>query len=258
MKKKSLKSILSSVFSAIMVILLILGFTGKLDNVASNVGYGKDDKESTITTYGDVIEVSGEGDDATVLPTSKLSENTWIYEEETYIKCLNINTEEQEYGYVYIEGFVIDYAGNLLEEHSFDKTFYVEEVSYLSEDETMEIYFEYMQVTDYETGFYDGYYYLNKEVTELVTEEEIKAFFRDTDNIGEEIGIVLYYSGDALTYHTFYAANVDGFFSVDTNKQSTILFSGDLVYVEGIYKGLDDLGNPYLELTQFSLMEPVE
>ena len=42
------------------------------------------------------------------------------------------------------------------------------------------------------------------------------------------------------------------------NATESILFNGDLVYVEGIYKGLDDLGNPYLELTQFSLMEPVE
>lgn len=85
--------------------------------------------------------------------------STWYYEEETVIKYININVDDA-CGVAYVEGFVTDYSGNPLSEYHFEKMCYIEDYGFAAEDQSMDIYTDYMQITDYEDGFYDGYYAL--------------------------------------------------------------------------------------------------
>lgn len=191
--------------------------------------------------------------------------STWEYivDDRTTIFA---NVVYNEDGSATVQGFA--YTDNeLAEEYLIDKTLYSEDgIYYTTEDGNFDMsvaYSDSVEFVDWENGLFDGTFSLvadentddTGEVRQIVTEEEIKDFFRDTNNVGETIGIVLQYSGDYYGYHTFNAENVTGLFQIDTTTQSTILFSGDLVYVEGVYKGFSDLGNPYLELTYFALMD---
>ena len=186
----------------------------------------------------------------------KIDENTTVF----------ANVSYNEDGSATVQGFA--YNGNeLAEEYLLEKTLYTEDGCFYSTEDGMldmiSMYEGELEFVDYENGLFEGAFSLVAdentddldEVRQIVTEDEIKDFFRDTNNIGQTIGIVLVYSGDFYGYHTFNAANVYGLFQVDTSTQSTILFNGDLVYVEGVYKGFSDLGNPYLELSYFTLMD---
>ena len=277
--QKKVKSILSSLGSLVAVIFLILGFTGKLDGVGSELGYGKDDKESVIIENGNDAEeedgekiVIKENDIATskdIPIVSGLTEDTWVREEDSVVKYVNISFNG-ETGTITVECFAADYSGAVLDEYNLTKELIVEETDewtmYFAEDGSMDINADYCEITDYETGFYDGYYswygelLVNEEYTPEIIEvsaEEAKEFFRDVDNMGKEISIVLEYHWDSGTYHTW-SVYGDSDLGIYTNQQSSVLlFSNDIIYVTGIYKGIDEtFGNfPYIELTSLEIIQ---
>lgn len=178
----------------------------------------------------------------------KINENTTVF----------ANVSYNEDGSATVQGFA--YNGNeLAEEYLLEKTLYTEDgCFYSTEDGLLDMISMYegeLEFVDYENGLFEGAFSLvadentdgSDEVEEIFTVEDAKDFFRDTNNVGTTVGTILVYNEDSLEFHKFYLSG--SHFIIDTTKQSTILFSGDEVYVEGVYKGIDWLGNPYLELT---------
>lgn len=178
----------------------------------------------------------------------KMNENTTVFANVIY----------NEDGSATVQGFAYD-GNELAEEYLLEKTLYTEDGCFYSTEDGMldmiSMYEGELEFVDYENGLFEGAFSLvadenidgSNEVVELFEEDEIKEFFRDTNNIGTTVGMILVYEGDLWRYHSFHASGT--YFVVDTSTQSTILFAGDEVYVEGVYKGIDDMKNPYLELT---------
>ena len=184
--------------------------------------------------------------------------STWEYmvDDRTTIFA---NVVYNEDGSASVQGFAYT-DDELAEEYLIDKILYSEDgIYYTTEDGNFDMsvaYSDSVEFVDWENGLFEGTFSLvadeptddYEEVTvQLFDEEEIKEFFRDTNNIGTTVGMTLVYDGDLWRYHSFHAFGTN--IVVDTSTQSTILFDGDEVYVEGVYKGLDDMKNPYLELT---------
>ena len=225
------------------------------DTERGDNGYGT---ESSIAgEKGQIVETEGTEialwEKYPIIPGS-----TWEYmvDDRTTIFA---NVVYNEDGSASVQGFA--YTDNdLAEEYLIDKTLYTEDgIYYTTEDGNFDMsvaYSDSVEFVDWENGLFEGTFSLvvdeptddYEEVTvQLFGEEEIKEFFRDTNNIGTTVGTILVYIEDLSEYHEFYLS--DSYFVIDTTKQSTILFMGDEVYVEGVYKGIDWLGNPYLELT---------
>ena len=178
----------------------------------------------------------------------KMNENTTVFANVIY----------NEDGSATVQGFAYD-GNELAEEYLLEKTLYTEDGCFYSTEDGMldmiSMYEGELEFVDYENGLFEGAFSLvadentdgSDEVVEIFTVEDAKDFFRDTNNVGTTVGTILVYNEDSLEFHKFYLSG--SHFIIDTTKQSTILFSGDEVYVEGVYKGIDWLGNPYLELT---------
>lgn len=152
---------------------------------------------------------------------------TWYREEEDVIKYININIDDAS-GCADVQGFVTDYNGTLLDEYGFEKIFYIEEFGYTSEDGNMDIDTNYMQVTDYGTSFYDGYYALVEETgSTLLSFEELNAFIRDETNVGKTISF--YAKFDYENDNNFYLLAYEPTFT-----QGTISFVTTKCDVEGV------------------------
>lgn len=249
----------------LMMSVLMVACGGQTSNESNANVENSDNEYSTGSSMVGETEQTGGTETALWEKYPIVPGSTWEYELDDNITIF-ANVSYNEDGSAIVQGFA--YNGNeLAEEYLLEKTLYTEDGCFYSTEDGMldmiSMYEGELEFVDYENGVFEGLFCLvadentddSEEVRQIVTEEEIKDFFRDTDNIGETIGIVLEYSGDFYGYHTFNAANVYGLFQVDTSTQPTILFNGDLVYVEGVYEGFSDLGNPYLELTYFTLMD---
>ena len=178
---------------------------------------------------------------------------TWYREEEDVIKYININVDDA-CGVAYVKGFVTDYSGNPLSEYNFEKMCYIEEFGFVAEDGSMDIDTNYMQITDYEDGFYEGYYslyegyyplYEGEPANAVLTFEELNAFVRDESNVGKRISFYAKYDHEndsnfyLIAYEPTYTQGTLSFVTTKCEVEGVLLSGQDNnVLVTGTYDGV--------------------